>query len=520
MVDFTRYQPPGVFVEDNTAPLVTTTGVFANTVCIIGAAQGYQTGTEVITARTATGAYLSVTGIYQPDNESDVGAPVVKTLGGTTLVLGTQGNSNASPAIPASGDYSLTVDSAGRTIVQLVANGPNSGSNTAMTVQVSYNYTDDSYHSPITFDDYDTLVEVYGSPLVSSAPANPDDSQVLSPLSLGAKIAFENGANEIIAVALDPLTGNGTVDVPASLQDQFKDAYNKILANPNVAIVVPVLYDNSTNSALSTASGALTLVQDLLTHCEQASNDAHPRIGIVGLMNGVDEGDSVGAALTIAEGTHSNRIVLAYPDALYLYNGQINQTTVVGGCFLAAAYAGRLGAIPVSKALTKETIRSFVGVPPSTQKLMTKSTKDSLSSAGVAVTEVNRQGSLSVRHGVATDMGSVLTREISITRARDVLVQSLQTGLESSGIIGQPIDLDMPLRVKAAVMGIMDNATNQGILIAYKDLKVRQSSIDPTVIEVKFAYQPALPLNYVVVSFSIDLSSGVTDLTSDATTTA
>jgi hypothetical protein len=41
------------------------------------------------------------------------------------------------------------------------------------------------------------------------------------------------------------------------------------------------------------------------------------------------------------------------------------------------------------------------------------------------------------------------------------------------------------------------------------DLAVRQtSSTDPTVVEVKFAYKPAYPLNYIVISFSIDMSTG------------
>jgi hypothetical protein len=53
----------------------------------------------------------------------------------------------------------------------------------------------------------------------------------------------------------------------------------------------------------------------------------------------------------------------------------------------------------------------------------------------------------------------------------------------------------------------------------YNNLAVRQQTApsgDPTVIECKFAYQPAIPLNYITVSFSIDLSSGA--VTSAATT--
>jgi len=47
--------------------------------------------------------------------------------------------------------------------------------------------------------------------------------------------------------------------------------------------------------------------------------------------------------------------------------------------------------------------------------------------------------------------------------------------------------------------------------VSYTGLTVSQSAYpggDPTVISVSFSYAPAVPLNYIQVTFAIDLSTG------------
>jgi hypothetical protein len=44
--DFTKYVPPGVYVEDTSDPIVTSSGLPASVVAVIGSALGYQTQTE------------------------------------------------------------------------------------------------------------------------------------------------------------------------------------------------------------------------------------------------------------------------------------------------------------------------------------------------------------------------------------------------------------------------------------------------------------------------------------------
>lgn len=514
MVDFTTYQPPGVYIEDTTTPLVNTTGVPPTVVCLIGPSLGYQTQTDVLTlAWNATlptpagvpipfskrGAYLSATSGGTSHTSASIPAPVVTRADtGAALVEGT--------------DYSLSFDiSAG--------GGVNNGVATITTlsalldgikVVVVYNYTDTAYASPQVFDNYSDLVGVYGTPLALTAPTDPNASQVVSPLSLGAKIAFENGANQVLAVALDPSISN--------LNSAFTNAYSKVETDFRVSVIVPLFVEVTTTTATTGLSNVEALAASLLTSVTTATNEGFPRTAIFGASKGLTNAAGTASAgvadfVSLAQSVHSSRVAMAYPNVLNLFNGSsgVNQVTEVDGVYLAAAYAGALASNPVNQGLTRQAIRSFAGLPARVQKLQTKSFKDTLSRSGVAVSEINRNNLLVCRHGVTTDMTSVITREVSITRQGDSLYALLQDGLDASGLVGSPITLDTLLSVKGVVTGILENAVSNQVIVAYQDALVRQQTIpsgDPTAIEIKFAWLPAVPLNYLLVSFSIDLNSG------------
>lgn len=523
MVDFTQYQPPGVYVQDTTTPLISTTGSDPSAICIIGASIGYQTFSEAITliwnadgdpdpigvpvALTQRGAYLSGSSGGTAHHNAAIPAPIVtKVSDGTVLTEGT--------------DYSLSLDTTGGGgVANGVAYITPLLSADGIAVVVVYNYADSSYTATQVFTDFDDLAAVYGVPLVQTSPANPNASQVNSPLSLAAQIAFQNGAGQVLTVALDPSQSN--------LRDAFQSAYDQIETDSRVGIVVPILMEVSPTTATTTLANTEQLAEDLDTAVNNATNEGFPRIGIFGVCAGLQNTGATGAAgqadfIAVAASVADQRAVMAYPNALNLYNGNTNQTIVVDGAFLAAAYAGQLSANGVEQGLTRETINSFTGIPATIQQLQTKTFKDALSKGGVAVTEINRQNVLVCRHGVSTDMTSVLTREVSVTRQNDALYYLLLDGIDAAGLIGSPITLGTVLAVKGVVTGILEAAVNNQIIVDYQDAAVRQQALpsgDPTAIEVKFAWLPALPLNYIVVSFAIDLNTGdYTDLTTTSTT--
>lgn len=515
MSDLTRgYNVPGVYVRDSTGPLVTNASVPDAVVTLVGPALGFQTSTEALLA-SATPQTLARRGVWYSATGAPAGvaAPVVRNSSGTILTEGTDYvfadvfDDNEGVLTPANRITTVAIGALVGT-TGATAGGVAVGD----TLVVTYFYTNASYYTPLLFDSYDAVVDTYGPPLRSAASLTPGLSPILSPLSLAAALAFLNNATRLICVATDP-TPVGSPAAPPSFDAQLRAAYAKTVGDYRVGTIVPILADGGDGSLETFETYGL----DLKAHVEASSGGGYQRVGVIG-----GQANAVGAVANepppfeeVAEAIHAARVIEAYPNRLGYYNANTSRSIEVDGYYLAAAIGAVLESNPVSQSLTREQIVGFTGLPASITRLNTKPFKDNLSSRGVCVAEVDRQNRLIIRHGVSTDMTNVITREVSITRGRDAMFEALQIGLDNSGLIGAPIDIEMTTRLKGAVSGILEALVRDEIIGAYTDLKVRQQSAtdggDPTVIEVRFAYRPLLPLNYIVVTFSLDLTSGNVD---------
>jgi hypothetical protein len=485
------YAPPGVYIQEDVSPLVGTVGLPPTLVAVLGPASGYQTYVEQITLATTPTVRLAKKGI---DVDS---VAITRVDTGATVVSGDYTiTPTSSPS--ASQDYYLDL------VRDADAAVPNS-----TPVFVAYQYTDPDYYSPRRFDDYEDVKDVYGQPLnlVTPTLGATDYVAVLSPLSLAAKIAFENGAGELVLVPTTPPASSATTagQISTARRAALVAAYAKIATNHDVNVVVP-LTDGIITADATGAGGELS------THVDAAAADGYLRFGVLGFDPAVTTAPDV---LLSTGGFRSKRVALAYAASggMSYFNGGSGQTLGLGHQYLAAAYGGRMAALPVQKALTRESLRSFSGVsgtgPSNTQK-------NAYAAAGVAVTEVDRRRRIVVRHGLTTDTTSLNTREISVVRARDALVTLLQDGVESAGLIGQAITLETPLGIKSVVAGLLEAAKSAGTIVEYTGLQVRQRSTDPSVIEVRFGYSPAYPINYIAINFSVNVQTGETDLTEAA----
>ncbi|GAA1978675.1 hypothetical protein [Kitasatospora viridis] len=501
MVDVsgTTYTPPGVSVSDVTAPSVAPRSVTTNAVTLVGPALGYQTASEVLAVYSASNVALAQTGAY---TQAVVGppaipAPVVRKLDGTLLTVGV--------------DYSLTTlagtDGASTAVTVLKRLSADSGDLTKPSpnglkdgdlVRIAYQFTSPSYYTPQQFESFADVVATYGAPMLTTAPLDPSASQVTSPLTLAAKVALENGAASVICLPTNPAEG-------IDFREQLRAAYAKLEANYLIQLIVPLWVDGAYNTHSST--NVANLLTDIKNHCENAAAAGYGRLAFVGLPRNYDNASTHDQ---LAIQTASKRVVLAYPNRLLLFNAAVNASTEVDGYYLAAAMAGQLARNAVNRGLTRSVLSSFSGLPASVAQAMTMAAKNTLSKSGVAVAEINRTSQLMVRHGVTTNMSALLTSEISMVRIGDTLLQMVQTGLDSSGLIGAPIDADMTMNVKGALAGILERAVADGTIIAYANLQVRQLSPDPSVIAATFQYKPAAPLNYITVSLSVDLTTGDT----------
>jgi hypothetical protein len=497
--------------------VVTPTSATTNIVTIIGPANGFQTNTDNVAVYWNTQAPLSQRGIFVSAvaGPPPITAPVVKNSAGVTMtyavdytfVVDTSGGGGASNAVT----YILRLGTSGN------PSGPSPhGLNDGDIVSVTYNYANSSYFTPQVFSDPATVTSVYGAAVVGTAPTNPNASQVVCPLTLAVQLAMANGASNVLALALNPADG--------SLRQQFNAAYAKVQTDYRAELLVPLFVDgttqgDSTAADAHSAAAVLALIQDMNTFCVNAAANGFGAIGFAGVQTNYDS--ITQPFTTLASTIHSKRTVLAYPNQLSFYNGQLNQTTIISGYYLAAAMAGQLAAGLVDRGLTNVDITGFNGFPAVLAQTQTNAFKNTLSAAGVCVTQIKPGGQMVVRHGVTTDMSDLTTREIAQVRIGDVLLRDIQTGMDAADLIGQPIDANMTTKVKGAVTGILELEITNSVILAYGGVAVRQQTLpngDPSIIEVQFAYQPAVNLNYITVTFALDLNSG--DFTSATTATA
>lgn len=470
MPDFTQYVPPGVFVEeDSSSPLVTIVGVSPAVVGIVGPAIGYLTHVEAVVLTGTTAHQLAKQGVNTSSVEVRAADGTLYT--GSDYVVAQSETGAAGTA----DNWTTLTRSGGSTITS------------GATVYVTYHYTDTTYNQPYEANDYDTVKEVFGEPL------NLTTGAIISPLSMAAKLSFDNGAARVVLVAT-PTPGSAS-------RAELSAGTARLSSRPDVNIIVP-LPVGLTGTEVSPGD-VLNVGTDLKSYVESAADNKIYAVGVLGYETTITN-----LPTSIAGAVSSERVMLAWPNKMQFYNGFANQILTVAGYYLAAALAGQMAARPVQTPLTHKLVRGFAGLPPDILAAETISQKNIWSAGGVAVIEPDRHQNLVVRHGVSTNPASVLTREMNLTRAKDAMMQLIADTIDAAELIGSTIDAETPLRIKGVVAGCLSTAVNSGVIESYETPKVRQSSLDPTVIEVKFRYKPSYALNYIVVSFSINTATG------------
>lgn len=478
MTDFTAYQPPGLYTEEEAGPLAGVVGITPTVVALVGPSVGYRTFTESVVLSDTDTVRLSKLGI-------DTDTLVVESQAGVAYTVDT--------------DYEVTVgdgldadDATTRDNTTDIARVGDGAITDGELVRVSYNYTDDAYFEPLRTTNFDDVRTVYGEPF------DPATGAIVSPLSFAAKVALDNGANQIVLVATD---GSAAVT-----RTDLSDAYELLTTIEDVSIVVPLPV---TITGTPEANGdVVNVATDLQAHVEEASAGGAYRIGIIGheRTSTVDPAD-------IAPAVASERVVLAYPNSMLYFNSISQQTMEVSGYYLAAALAGRLASQEEQVPLTKKLVSGFVGIPASVGRTMTFAQRNTWSDAGVCVVESDRTARLLVRHGVTTNRTTITKREISLVRAKDTMIGLISETLVRSDLIGNPIVAETPLRIKGVVEGVLQTCMTAGLIFGYDGLQARIRSLDPSVIEVRFAYKPSYPLNYIVVVFRVDTTVG--DITAE-----
>lgn len=471
-IDFTRYQPPGVYTEAVGGPQLAVRSSVPTAVALFGQSIGYKTYRESVKINPDTdedtpalNRTLSQKGI------KPASVRVVDPNSGQLYVLGT--------------DYVITRVSVGDdsetntrddlyTIQRVIDGGHIDPGD---TVQLSYQYTDPDYFEVYALYDYDDVRDFYGEPFDSAG-------NIQSELSLAAKFAFINGASTVLTCAVDP------EDPDTVTMADYADALDKFRDEELIAIIVPA----------TGATAIQTLVQQ---HVQAQSNNKYERRAIVGMDGSVTPVLS-SQRIANAQAIFDQRVALVSPSSFQYYAPELNQPVILGGQYMAAALAGLSSSMNAAMPLTRKVVRGFVG-PAENQR---EGEKNLESSNGLMVIEKTRRQQVQVRHGVTTNPTDLLTREWSIIGQQDVMVYRIRDYLDADGLIGMPIYDSTLIQVKASAEAALQSLLRDEIIRNYQGLKVRQIATLPDVLEIRYEWLPAYPLNYIVVRYSVAVLSG------------
>lgn len=470
--NFSQYVVPGTYWESVPAPVAPQSLYTVNQVALVGPGIGYQTFTDTVAFDSTTPVSLSQLGI-------NLDTIVVTSLDGTEVgVLNTDYTSSATDSTDGHDQdttTTITWDSSSTLFTD------------TQTVVVSYQYTDYDYLTPSICTNLAQVQSLYGPGIDITT------GEITSPISLAAQFAFTNGAATLVLVA----TPNATV-----LRDDLTAAYAFLEVLTNVNLVVPLFVGGSYEDAINVGQD---LASFLLT--DETTNDIL-RVGLLGFEVGTDANEGYTPDV-IAEAVAYKRVIEAWPDAMNYYNGFTNSTLVIGGYYLAAAYAGIFAGNQPQQGLTRQSIKNFTGIPSAVFQTMTTALKNQYGAAGVAVAEISRGGVLWCRHGTTTDPSSIYNQEASLVREQDAMVELLEGAVEQSAIIGTPIGPNTAVNLQALTIGILEQCVQLGIIYGYDTVVAQQLTSLPTTIQITFNWQPSYPLNYVTFIFTVDTITGV-----------
>ena len=478
--NFTEYQPPGIYWTQTATPLSVQTPGTPNGVAIIGPGVGYRTYSELIVLQGTTPTPLTKLGIAND-------AFIVVTNGTTTYTAGS--GHDYTVAQTSEADPTLRTTTITRTGGSTITSGE--------SVTVTYHYTDAAYYSPTQVTDLPSVANLYGTGFGVDTTNSP---AITSPISLAAQYAIDAGSRNLILVAVPATMVNG---VPVSVtQSDLMIGVNKLGAVDGVGMVVPLpvgLTDDSNNLT--------TFVQNFSTYLTtQADVNSLFQFGMFGYETGLG---NYSTAINLATNVNvkNDRLSVVYPNNVTVANGTTNQ--VVGGYYLAASLAGVLSSNPVQQGLTKQSAGpDILGIDPTTYNAMTPAVLKSLASNGVLAVQFTRTGQMQVFHGVTTDSTSVYTKEISLVRAQDDMIDMILQTLTNTNLIGSPIGPNTSSSIAGIVNAVLASLELSGAISKYGSISVTERTINPTVMDISFNYVPSYPLNYITVSFGIDTSSG------------
>ena len=204
---------------------------------------------------------------------------------------------------------------------------------------------------------------------------------------------------------------------------------------------------------------------------------------------------------TFAQGLRSSRAVLIYPDSavVTLTNELGNQESfLVDSTYLAAARAA-VAVSPQYDVAEPLTRKSIVGFNRLT-RFLDEIDKNNLAIAGVTVLEDANQV-IRVRHALTTNVDNRLTAEPTVTAIADFVQRRARATLDR--FIGTKFLISRAQDVESTLTALLNSLVESTIIKSFRNVTAEPDPNEPTALRVSAEYAPILPLNYIVITFTL-----------------
>lgn len=220
---------------------------------------------------------------------------------------------------------------------------------------------------------------------------------------------------------------------------------------------------------------------------------------------GVAVGTTASGVSAIAQGLDSELMVVTYPDSFVVTvtdNLGNSSPQLVDGSFCAAAISGSTcnPAIDVATPWTRRSIQGFTSLGT----ILDPTVANQVAVAGVTIVQQVSSG-MNIRQGLTTNLSSVITRTPSVTLTIQYVQQTMRNTLDP--FIGNKLVNQTITNIHNQVVGMFGQLIDRQIVNSVSGISVITSPNDPTIVLVEAIYVPVFPLEYIVATLSISVSS-------------
>lgn len=309
-------------------------------------------------------------------------------------------------------------------------------------------------------------------------------------LTMGAYYAFLNGTNTI-ALHQVPLEEGQTELTTTQVLEAIQAVEGDVAPDVTPFLIVPLVPANE------------LILTELSRHCDVQSSlrFRSERTGVMGFSAGTQPQE----AQRLAKLTQNSRVRVVYPDIVsstVTNTLGVSRTFLLDGRYLAVAVActSTSAIIDVATPWTNLPVVGFDSLSRNLDAVEANQTANS----GVTVLQ-QRAGQIIIRHGLTTDMSSVLTKTPTVTQIADEVHRRARDLL--NGYIGVKYLPSVITQIEGRVNNMFKQLVQEQIIDTFSGISISRDPEDPTGLLVEAYYKPVFPLLYIQFTFNIRSSS-------------